>query len=95
MSKVIRLIGGLLKYQDIGATAYEQTYTAIGTITAGTSITLPASGTYLSSELTVYLNGQRMSYLEDYVYVGSGTRTMIQFLFDLINGDLVIFRKEL
>jgi hypothetical protein len=95
MSKVVRIISGIPRYQDIGLTAYDQTYTASSTVTAGTNITLPASGTYNGSELSVYLNGQRMSYVEDYVYVGSGTRTQIQFLFDLINGDLVVFRKEL
>lgn len=95
MAKVVRVISGIPRYQELGATAYDQTYTAPSTITAGTSITLPDSGTYLGSELNVFLNGQRMSYLEDYVYVGSGTRTQIQFLFDLTTGDLVVFRKEL
>ena len=94
MSKVIRVISGIPRYQDFGAVAYDQTYIAIAIVTAGTSITLPASGTYLSSELNVFLNGQRMSYLEDYTYIGTGTRTQIQFLFDLTTGDLVVFRKE-
>lgn len=95
MSKVVRIISGIPRYQEIGSSAYDQTYTAVGTITAGTSITLPASGTYSGSELSVFLNGSRMSYLEDYVYVGSGTRTQVQMLFDLVSGDLLVFRKEL
>ena len=94
MSKVVRVISGIPRYQELGATAYEETYSVASPISAGTDITLPNSGTYTSSELTIYLNGQKMTYLEDYAYVGTPPRTQVEFLFDLVAGDLVVFRKE-
>lgn len=95
MSKVVRIVSGIPRYQDLGATTYEETYSVGAPISAGTDITLPNSGTYTSSDLAVYLNGQKMSYLEDYAYVGTVPRTQVEFLFDLVAGDLIVFRKEL
>ena len=94
MSKVVRGVSGILRFQEFGVTVYNEQLDVISTITAGTSISLPAAGTYLGSELSLFLNGQRMNYIEDYQYVGVGTRTQIQFLFDLVVDDKIIFRKE-
>ena len=60
---------------------------------AGVSVTLPVSGTYSGDELEVYLNGAKLYNIEDYIYVGSGARTQVQFTFDLVVGDKVLFRK--
>ena len=77
-----------------GGAVYDQT-TAIGsTITTGTNVTLPASGTYTSLELGIYLNGQQLEDVTDYNFVGSPPRTQVQFTFDLVAGDLLRFRKD-
>ena len=94
MAKVVKLISGLLRYQEFASSAYEGTLNVGSTITAGTSITLPSSGTYTDTDLSLYLNGQRMTYVEDYVYVGSAPRTQVQMTFGLIAGDILIFRRE-
>ena len=66
----------------------------IGPITAGTAVTLPNSQTYNSSELNVFLNGQKLEVTFDYTYVGSVPRTQIQFTFDLVVGDMIEFNIE-
>ena len=75
--------------------AYDAVLSVGSTITTGTSITLPASETYNSDELEVYLNGVRLESVEDYNYVASPPRTQIQMTFDLVTGDLLRFRKDL
>jgi hypothetical protein len=96
MAKFVTMVSGIPRSQTVTATLptiYSQE-TAVGsTITAGTSVTLPASGTYTSDELEIYLNGQRMFVVDDYTLVGSPPRTQVQFTFDLIAGDLVVWRK--
>lgn len=62
-----------------------------GPVSAGTSITLPASGTYVGLELQVYLNGDRLEVVADYTYVGTGAKTQIQFTFGLVVGDAIDF----
>lgn len=74
-------------------TIYDEQYDVIATISAGTSVTLPLSGTYSGDELEIHLNGQKLYHAEDYTYVGSAPRTQVQFTFDLIAGDKVLFRK--
>lgn len=64
-----------------------------GPVTSGTSVTLPQSGTYLAVELQIELNGQGLEPVTDYTYVGSGTRTQVQFTFGLVINDVVNFRK--
>lgn len=66
----------------------------LGPITTGTSVTLPASQQYSSSDLQIYLNGDRLETVYDYNYVGSPPRTAIQFTFDLVVGDRIDFRIE-
>jgi hypothetical protein len=94
MAKVVKITNGIPTYAELAASAYEGVYNVVGTITTGTPITLPSSGTYTDSDLSVYLNGQRMTYVEDFVYVGSPPRTQISMLFDLISGDILTFRRE-
>lgn len=60
-----------------------------GPVSAGTSISLPGSQTYNSTELNVYLNGNRLETVFDYVYVGDAPRTQIQFTFDLEPEDRI------
>lgn len=65
-----------------------------GPVTSGTSVTLPASGTYSGLELEIHLNGVRLDSALDYVYVGSGgSKTQVQFTFQLVVGDLIDFVK--
>ena len=94
MAKVIKLVSGLLRYQEFATSAYEGVLTVGSTITAGSNVTLPDSGTYTDVDLSVYLNGQRLNYVEDFTYVGSPPRTQVQFTFDLYSGDIVTFRRE-
>ena len=63
-------------------------------VTTGTPITLPNSGTYEGDELEVYFNGNRMEDVVDYNYEGAGTRTQISFTFDLITDDRIRFRVD-
>lgn len=95
MAKFIRLVNGVPRHQDeTTVSIYDQIYTVSGTITTGTAITLPSSGTYSSSELEVRLNGQRLEPIYDYNYVGSGTRTQISMTFDLVDSDRLRFRVD-
>lgn len=66
----------------------------IGPIISGTSITLPASGTYTGEELEVRLNGMRLEALYDYNYVGAGSKTQIACTFNLSIGDRLDFRVD-
>lgn len=95
MSIVLQMVNGVPRaVTTVVPTIYDQTFTAVGTVTTGTAISLPASGTYLSAELEVYFNGQRINVTDDYIYVGSGTRTQIQMTFDLLLGDKIRFRMD-
>ena len=82
-----------LAVEPAGA-VYDETTSVGSTITTGTNVTLPASGTYTSLELEVYLNGQQLEDVSDFNYVGSPPRTQVQFTFDLVAGDLLRFRKD-
>lgn len=96
MGRFLRLSSGVLRSFDEASTAtiYDEVLSIGSTITTGTSITLPASGTYDSANLEVYLNGQRLAVTEDYTYVGIAPRTQIQVTFDLLSGDDIRFRVD-
>lgn len=95
MSLVLQMVNGVPRsVSTVVPTIYDQTFTAGSTITAGTSVTLPSSGTYQGGELEVYFNGQRINVTDDYVYVGSGSKTQIQMTFDLLAGDKIRFRVD-
>lgn len=96
MGRFLRISNGAPRSFDEASspTIYDETLNVNSTITTGTPVTLPASGTYDSAELEVYLNGQRLTVTEDYGYVASPPRTQVTFTFDLINGDKVRFRRD-
>ena len=96
MARFLRIHNGVLRSFDETAspTIYDETYNVTSTITSGTPVTLPASGTYDSDELLVYLNGQRLAAADDYTYIGTPPRTQVAFTFDLLSGDKVRFRKD-
>ena len=96
MGNFLRLVNGQPKSfaESSSTTIYDQDFDVVSPITAGTSVTLPASQTYTSGELEVYLNGQRLEAILDYAYVGSPPRTQVQFTFDLVVGDHLRFRID-
>ena len=98
MGNFLRLVNGQPKSfaeaSGSSVTIYDQDFDVVSTITTGTSITLPASQTYTSAELEVYLNGQRVEAVLDYTYVSTPPRTQIQFTFDLVIGDHLSFRID-
>lgn len=107
MAKVLSLVNGIPRMVDesgspaiydvnilvVSGTPADQ-YELQGPIDTGTPITLPESKTYLGEELEVYLNDIREDELIHYNQVGSGTKTQISFLFDLIVGDRIRFRID-
>jgi hypothetical protein len=95
MGKFLRLDNGVPRSFDEAAssTIYDQATVVGSTITTGTPVTLPASGTYDSQELEVYLNGQVLDDVVDYNFEGSPPRTQVSFTFDLVAGDRIRFRK--
>lgn len=97
MSKVLKLVNGEPKMVAISVadtSIYNGQLNVASPITAGTSVTLPSSGTYNSTELNIFLNGARLYFTEDYTHVGSAPRTQVQFLFDLVVGDQLLFYRE-
>lgn len=104
MSNFLKLVNGIPRGSTLTTTIYEQAISVVasgaganqinGPVTSGTAITLPNSQTYSDIDLEVYLNGDRVAYLSDYVYVSSGARTQISFTFDLVVGDYITFRID-
>lgn len=96
MGKFLRLTNGVPRsFDESGSSAiYEETYDVMAGIPGGTPVTLPSSGTYNSTELQLFLNGQRLDPLTDYSYVGSVPRTQISFTFELFIGDKILFYIE-
>lgn len=108
MGKFLRLVNGIPRsfeeaaagtiYDDyievVASGASGPNQINVGSATTGTPITLPNGGTYLNSDLQVFLGGDFVEDSFDYNYVGSGTRTQISFTFDLEVGDRVRFRKD-
>ena len=79
---------------EASGSIYDESTTVGATITSGTNVTLPSSGTYTGNELEIYYNGQRLEDVVDYVWVGSPPRTQVYFTFDLNPGDIIRFRKD-
>ena len=96
MGKFLRLVNGRPMLQDEAGitTIYDEIYAVSGTISTGTLVTLPNSGTYTANELEVRLNGMRLEPVFDYNYAGSAPRTQISFTFDLVDSDRVRFRVD-
>lgn len=74
---------------------YDQIYSVGSTITSGTPVTLPSSGSYTGNELEVYLNGIFLSFDSNGWQTSGGgpTYTAVTFAGNLINGDYIHFRK--
>ncbi len=70
---------------------YSETWVPGITTPSGTNVTLPNSGTYTGKELQIYINGILQTYLIDYVYIGSGTKTQVSFNLDLKTTDSIQF----
>jgi len=89
--------GNNLQYSSV----YDQRVTVVasgatgnqinGPVTPGTNVTLPSSQTYNSSELQIYLNGQRLEVTSDWSTVGSVPRTQVTFVDTLQVGDTIDF----
>lgn len=106
MSKKLALVNGIPRMIDEAAspTIYDRNLEVVASspgtyqilaVTTGTPITLPDSKTYEGAELEVLLNGQRLSPVYDYTYVGAGpTRTQVSLTFDLKVGDYLHFRID-
>lgn len=95
MGRFLRIINGIARMADEGTLVpiFEQEL-SIGTlITSGTAVTVPASTTYTDLDLEVFLGGQRLDPGSDFSYLGSPPRTQVSFPFDLVVGDILIFRK--
>lgn len=95
MAKFLRLVNGVPRSFDEASsvTIYDEYIDVVSPITTGVPVTLPASGTYDSQELEVYLNGQMLDDVLDYTFEGSPPRTQVAFTFDLVIGDVIRFRK--
>jgi hypothetical protein len=93
-NKYLRLVNGIARMtlSPVASEIYDQTTVIVGTVTTGTNLTLPSSGTYTNAELKVDLNGILLEPVIDYNYVGSAPRTQIQATFDLIDGDRLRFK---
>ena len=93
MAKFLKIVNGYLRPVSETNTIpiYYQTYSPGTTITAGSAVTLPASGSYVGNELQVIVNNSIQTYLLDYNFVGTGTKTQISFTYDLFNTDTVVF----
>lgn len=92
----LRGVNGVMRSYDesVSVTIYDQSIAVSSLTTAGTSITLPSSGTYDSANLEVYLNGIRLDVVLDYNYVGTAPRTQIQLTFDVDSPDVLRFRVD-
>lgn len=92
--KYLRLTRGFARQSasPVPSEVYDQTFVPGGTVSSGTAITLPSSGTYDSAELKIELNGQLLEVVIDYNYVGSVPRTQVQMTFNLVLGDRLRFK---
>lgn len=95
MGNFLRLVNGIPRHQAESAasfTTYRETYVVNSTISTGTPITLPASGTYTNKDLWVFLNNVPQTPVYDYNYEGTPPRTQISFTYDLRDGDVIEFK---
>jgi len=75
-------------------TVYNETLVVgVGGIATGTALTLPNAGDYLGEELEIKLNAVVMVVGVDYQYIGTGVKTQIEFTFDLVENDSIVFTK--
>ena len=97
MAKVLSLINGVPRTIDTTAVnVFQETETVpAGGYPQGTTVTIPSSGNYNSTDLKVFYNGLLLEPGVDYIYVGSAPRTQIEILrTDVSEGDKLIFVIE-
>lgn len=92
----LALVNGIPRMvAEAGATTiYDETTVLEAGVSTGVPVTLPASGSYNSEELEVWLNNIRLESVVDYNYEGSPARTQVSFTFDLVVGDSLRFRID-
>ncbi len=95
MAKKLALVSGVPRMVDESSspTIYDESVTLVSPLNTGTPYTLPNSGSYVGEELEIMLDGQVLDSGADYAFVGSGTKTQVQFTFNLLAGDNIRFRK--
>jgi hypothetical protein len=96
-SKALVLTNGIGRMTTISSldSFYDESITYGSFLASGSSITLPSSGSYSSSDLRVFLSGQFLEVGQDYTYVGTAPRTQIQILRDIYSGDILRFRRNI
>jgi hypothetical protein len=100
--RAVKLVNGVLRGVDVESalpSIYDQRSNIVSTITTGTAVTLPSSGSYTVSSgitsLNIYLNSLRLEYTSDWNTSGAGPSfTAVVFTMDLVAGDVVDFRTE-
>jgi hypothetical protein len=95
VGKFLRIVNGVARMVNESSSTpiYEQELVIGSTVSSGSPVTIPNSETYTDLDLEVYLGGQRMDPGSDYQYVSTPPRTQVTFTFDLVAGDIIIFRK--
>ena len=80
-------------YTNSGTVYNETLIVGAGGISTGSPISLPNSENYLGEELEIKLNSTIMDLGSEYQYEGTGIKTQISFLFDLVEDDQIDFKK--
>lgn len=83
MARYLTLVNGIPRLRYTPVIKYIDAYDVVGTITAGTTITIPNSRTYSDTDLRVEKNGQGLIPGVDYNYVGSTPKTQISLVLDI------------
>ena len=95
MTRALVLTNGVPRMTQISeVNIYDESVVLGADQSAGYTLTLPSAATYISSDLEVYLEGQFLEPGVDYLYVGTGTRTQIEMVESLREGDRIRFRVE-
>lgn len=77
----------------IAKSAYDEIVDIVANAVAPVIITLPNGETYQDDELWVELRGQLLRPGTDYTFLGTGARTQISILQDVVVGDSIRIKK--
>lgn len=101
MGRFTRHVAGMLRSFDESSSVaiFDQRYSVVSTITAGTPINLPGGGSFsvisAQTSMNVFLNGSRLEYSIDFATSGGGPNyTAITLTFDVFSPDYLDFRIE-
>lgn len=94
MASIAKIVNGVVRMVTTSPQYNQTVAVPVGGYASGLTLTLPASGTYLSADLQVLLDGTLLELGQDYNYVGSGTRTQITLLVDLFEGERLMYRVD-